>query len=127
MYSNIYLRYLQVITSYINDKIKFSCEQYMYQYCLLATFGLCVDVWMVYMVEEWSGGLGDHYSVYHLSCQNSAYGTICLLTAAIQLIPSLQLIPQYTTKPSLSPTARIPLTISKPHAPHLPFTPSKPF
>lgn len=43
MYSNIYLRYLQVITSYINDKIKFSCEQYMYQYCLLATFGLCVD------------------------------------------------------------------------------------
>lgn len=35
--------YLQVITSYINDKIKFSCEQYMYQYCLLATFGLCVD------------------------------------------------------------------------------------
>lgn len=44
MYSNIYLQYLQVITSYINDKIKFSCEQYMYQYCLLATFGLCVDV-----------------------------------------------------------------------------------
>lgn len=43
MYSNIYLRYLQIITSYINDKIKFSCEQYMYQYCLLATFGLCVD------------------------------------------------------------------------------------
>lgn len=42
MYSNIYLRYLQVITSYINDKIKFSCEQYMYQYCFLATFGLCV-------------------------------------------------------------------------------------
>lgn len=39
MYSNIYLRYLQIITSYINDKIKFSCEQY----CLLATFGLCVD------------------------------------------------------------------------------------
>lgn len=78
------------------------------------------------MVEEWSGGSGDH-SVYHLSCQNSAYGTICLLTAAIPLIPSLQLIPQYTTKPSLSPTARIPLTISKPHAPHLPFTPSKPF
>lgn len=39
MYSNIYLRYLQVTTSYINDKIKFSCEQY----CLLATFGLCVD------------------------------------------------------------------------------------
>lgn len=73
MYSNIYLRYLQVITSYINDKIKFSCEQYMYQYCLLETFGLCVDVWMVYMVEEWSGGSGDH-SVYHLSCQNSAYG-----------------------------------------------------
>lgn len=35
--------YLQVITSYINDQIKFSCEQYMYQYCLLATFGLCVD------------------------------------------------------------------------------------
>lgn len=93
MYSNIYLRYLQVITSYINDKIKFSCEQYMYQYCLLATFGLCVDVWMVYMVEEWSGGSGDH-SVYHFSCQNSAYGTICLLTAAIPLIPSLQLIPQ---------------------------------
>lgn len=43
MYSNIYLRYLQVITSYINDKIKFNCEQYMYQYCLLATFGLFVD------------------------------------------------------------------------------------
>lgn len=123
MYSNIYLRYLQVITSYINDKIKFSCEQYMYQYCLLATFGLCVDR-LYGGGMEW--GIGDH-SVYHFSCQNSAYGTICLLTAAIPLIPSLQLIPQYTTKPSLSPTARIPLTISKPHAPHLPFTPSKPF
>lgn len=37
------LKYLSTvftsITSYINDKIKFSCEQY----CLLATFGLCVD------------------------------------------------------------------------------------
>lgn len=78
----------------------------------------------------WRNGVGDRagdHSVYHLSCQNSAYGTICLLTDAIPLIPSLQLIPQYTTKPSLSPTARIPLTISKPHAPHLPFTPSKPF
>lgn len=69
MYSNIYLRYLQVITSYINDKIKFSCEQYMYQYCLLATFGLCVDVWMCGWFIWWRNGVGDRgiivYTTYH--------------------------------------------------------------